>query len=285
MLEGLEGVGRVTTRKVLSNFDSIDAIRRYPREQVLNRLKGVPNAAKLVERLLDIDGIASETNETRKRVEAWTGRRIRIRTFLDADWPEALNTLPNPHRPNAVFSYGDQELIAAPVAAIIGKQDLGEHAFAASERLIRTLVDEGVRINTGLSTGFDVVALKLTSETETPSVVVASSGLARVEQKMRPFASQLAKAGGLMISSFPMDHGPFEHDHRESYLVQAAMGRAVVFIEPKSDSVEWAALEWALERGRAVFAISEDELPARVHIVSDAIDMEWVVAAVKHVGR
>ena len=123
--------------------------------------------------------------------------------------------------------------------------------------------------------------MKLSLEGGLAPLMVASCGLARIEARMRSHGSKTVKSGGLMISSLPMDHGPFEHDAREGYLVQTALAKAVVFVDPKPKSFEWTALEWALSSGMSVFAISEGALPERVHMIENEIDMEWVVAAIK----
>ena len=219
--------------------------------------------------------------EVNKRIAAWSQRKIVISTFLDEDWPTRLNDLPNPHRPNAIFSYGAVESLTKPSAAIVAGGALEEGPFEAAQRLVKHLVKRDVQLSVGISTGFDVVAIKLTLAAEQAPMIVASCGLARVETKMRPHASLVVKSGGLMTSSLPMDHGPFEHDVREAYLTQAALAKAVVFVDPIPESFEWTALEWALSTGMSVFAISERSLPDRVHVIKGEIDMEWVVAAVK----
>lgn len=283
LLEGMDGVGRVTTRKVIGHFDNLEDVAGFPREQALNQLKGVPNAAKLVDRLRDQDMLSELTANIDKQLSAWAERKIVISTFLDEGWPGRLNDLPNPHRPNAIFSYGAVGDLTRPSAAIIAPRALEERAFEAAQRLLKLLVSRDVWVSLGVSTGFDVVAIKLSLKSDLAPMIVAACGLARVEARMRPHASSVVKSGGLLLSSLPMDHGPFEHDAREGYLVQTALAKAVVFVEPEPESFEWTALEWALSTGMSVFAISERSLPDRVHVIEDAIDMEWVVAAIKHV--
>ncbi len=284
LLESMDGVGRVSTRKILQHFSRLEEVARFPREQALNQLKGVPSAAKLVDRLRDKGAMEASTADIEKRIFAWTQRKIVIGTFLDEGWPDRLNDLPNPHRPNAIFSYGAVEDLNRPSAAIIARGAIEEGPFEAAQKLVKLLVSRDVWVSVGITTGFDVVAIKLSLGGDLAPMIVASCGLARVEAGMRSHAGKVVKSGGLMTSSLPMDHGPFEHDAREGYLVQTALAKAAVFVDPMPESFEWAALEWALSSGMSVFAISERSLPERVHLIEDAIDMEWVVAAIKHVG-
>ena len=72
---------------------------------------------------------------------------------------------------------------------------------------------------------------------------------------MRPGATALTRAGGLLVSPFPMAHGPFDHDDRERALVQAALGRAVLAVAPPADSPEDRAAAWAAEAGRPLLVL------------------------------
>ena len=290
-LENLEGVGRVTVRRLLGQFSDVGEVGTLPREQVLNRLKGIPNAANLVDRLADDEGMKDAAAGILKRIEAWSARKIEIATWLDEEgWPGALDRLPNPHRPNVLYSYGSRESLSRPHAAIIAVGELEPGPFEEAQTLIRMLLGKGIGISVGTSTGFDVVGIKLSEAGGVPPVLVASCGLAKIEQAIRPHASAVVKSGGLMVSSLPMDQGPFDHDRREGSLVQAALATAVVFVDPKPGSFDWTALEWALEVNKPVFAIVDGgegvgaEIPDRVHVIRDEVDREWVMAAVKLIG-
>jgi predicted Rossmann fold nucleotide-binding protein DprA/Smf involved in DNA uptake len=279
----MEGVGRVTARKVLGQFGGIGEPSQLPREQVLNRLKGVPNAASLLDRLDDEASMEAIQASIARRLEAWSARKIRVLTFLDPGWPERLNELPNPHRPNALFVYGDPKSTGEPVVAIVAEGAIEAGPFEAAQDLIRMVVSKNTTIGLDGMTGFDVVGIKLSLDAGRPPHLITSYGLASTPPTMRPHASSVAKAGGIMVSSFPMDHGPFDHDKKEGALVQSALARAVVFVDPKPKSFLWPALEWALSVGMPVFSIGGEDLPDRVHRIETSIDMEWVIAAVEHV--
>jgi DNA processing protein len=282
-LEAMEGVGRVTARKVLDQFGSIGGLVGLPREQVLNRLKGVPNAASLLDRLNDGASMEAIQASVSRHLEAWGERKIQVVTFLDPGWPERLDDLPNPHRPNALFVYGDPKSMGEPVVAIVAEGAIEPGSFEVAQDLIRMVVSKNIRIGLDGLTGFDVVGIKLSLDGGIPPHLITSYGLAATPPSMRPHASSVTKAGGIMVSSFPMDHGPFDHDKKEGAVIQSALARAVVFVDPRPKSFLWPALEWALSAGMPVFAIAGDELPDRVHRIETSIDMEWVIAAVEHV--
>lgn len=281
LLEGLERVGRVSTRKVLHQFRTPVEAAALPREQALNRLKGVSGAADLLDRLGKEAEMEAALTAVRRRVEQLEKRGIRLIAFDDDDWPTGLNGLPNTHRPNILYAFGKFAQLRHPSIAIVGRPELDERAFEGAQVLLKTLAERQIATVTGITTGFDLVALKLMMAVKANPTVVASSGLGRIESKMRAIASRTVKAGGLMVSSMAMDHGPFEHDAKECALVQSALATAVVFVDPIPESHAWTALEWAAEAHMPVFAFSDAAMPDRVHVIRDTVDMEWVVAALQ----
>ncbi len=88
-------------------------------------------------------------------------------------------------------------------------------------------------------------------------VGVLGSGLATLTPSLRPAATALVRAGGLLLSPFPMTHGPFPHDDRERALVQVAMAQATLAAAPAADSHEARAAAWALEASRPVAVVGD----------------------------
>ena len=77
-----------------------------------------------------------------------------------------------------------------------------------------------------------------------------------------------------------MEQPPSDTRDEQRALVQAALAQAVVFVEPREETPEQRALEWAIQANRPVFGISTRTLP-EVHPVRDAVDFEWVVEAAR----
>ena len=114
--------------------------------------------------------------------------------------------------------------VLAPAALIVGAQ-----SGAVDLALQKVALDAGARV-----------------------VVVAEAGLANLRPSMRPGATAAVRAGGVLVSPFPMTHGPYDHDDRERALVQAALATAVCAVAPPPDSPEDRAAAWAAGAGRPV---------------------------------
>lgn len=278
----MDGVGRVTAGTLLRHFPGYAALRDYPREQILTRLKGLPGAAALVNRLLDPDAMQPLLDAAEAALRDLASRSVRVLAAYGPGWPPGLGDLPRGGRPALLYTYGNLDVTTAPRVALVARPPLSDAGFERAQALIRVLVGEGVGLVAGLSSGFDTVAHRL-SDGRVPAVHVASCGLGRIPNAMRPVASAAVRSGGLLLSSFPMDHGPFDHDEAERIGLQAALAPACVFVEPRPGTPERHAMEWALSAGRAVFALAgpEDALPERVHRLRDAVDDAWVVTAAR----
>ena len=269
----LGGVGRVTAHRVLAHFASPEALRATPREQVRLRLKGAPRAEATVAKLFGAD-LDEALDAARAQTRALAPKGVAVLASGDAGWPAGLDALPAADRPVCLWRYGHagalargaapevRETIApeaqetaapeAPALAVLGRAGLPPAAFEAAQRLARAHAAGGVV--TGAKDGFDLAVQKTAVGAGARVVAVAPCGLAKLAPSLRPGATAVVKAGGALVSPFPMGHGPFDHDEREAALVAAAVARALAASGggAGAGSPEAKALAWARGAGRPV---------------------------------
>lgn len=284
-LEGLDGVGRVTTSRLLEAFQTYDGLLRYPREQVLSRLKGTRHASHLVNRLLDESFMRERLAKAKEYEKSLATKRVALLTRFHSHWPQQLNQLEAKYAPVVLYAYGTTNALTQPLLSFFARPPLPDPCFDHAQALIRHVLPALILPMTNLASGFDVVTHKITSMTQPPrpSLGITHVGMAKLQPDMRPVVSALVRSGGTFVSPFSMTHGPFEHDDKERARVQAAMAHACVFVEPQEKSPEWVALEWALAHDRPVFAIASPtvDLPDAVHRLTDNVDFDWVIASAK----
>lgn len=277
----MEGVGRVTAHRLLKHFATYEDLLAYPREQVLVRVKGAPNAEHLVQRLFDRLGMERRFNAAEHDLEQLGRRSVTVTAPHDPLWPAGLNDLPPSERPVLLYSYGEREILSKPTLAFFARPPVPGPSYELAQDLAQHVLLAGAVPVTGASHGFDVVFHKLANAGPhpRPSALVAACGLRRLPTSMRPVASAAVKAGGIIVSSFPLGHGPYEHDDQERAIVQTALARASVFVDPGPDTPEWTALSRALETGRHVFGIGEagTSFPEGVKLIRTRSDFEPVL--------
>ncbi len=265
----LDGVGRVTVHRVLEHFATPEALRATPREQVLLRLKSAPRADAIVERLFGAE-LDEALGAARAQIAALAPKRVAVLASGDAEWPAGLDALPPSDRPVALWAYGHLDALESPALAILGRVGLAPEAFEAATRLAVQFAGGG--IVTGAKDGFDLAVQKPALGAGARVVAVAPMGLARLTPSLRPGATALVKAGGVLVSPFPMGHGPFEHDESQAALVQAAIARVAIGAAPLAGSPEAKALAWASGAGRPAFALHAG--PAGVPVLGSDADIQ-----------
>ena len=280
-LLALDGVGRATAHRLLAHFPTPEALHDAPREQILLRLRGLPRAADLVERLAT-GGLDAPLAKAQAEAAAFAERRMVLLTPGHPDWPTGLDRLTASERPVVLYAYGNTAVLNGPSADLLARAPIPAAPYEAAQTLARRLMDAGAAVVSALRPGFDVVMHKLAAGAGRPGIAVAPSGLGRVDGSVRPGATALVRAGGVMLSPFPMEHGPFEHDDRERALVQAALARAVAAFAPADGSAELRALKWAAGAKRPAFIDPGPEpgVPPTGSIVLDGpADLDVVIAA------
>ena len=280
-LLSLDGLGRVTAHRILDRFASPDALRATPREQILLRIKGAPNASALVDRLLgaELDDALADA-ETAVAQDA--SRGIATLASGDTAWPEGLDVLPAASRPVLLRAYGALSALDAPLLSVLAAPPLDAASFEGIERLVGAAAARGVAPVVGAEHGIDVALMKRSAGSGRAAIAVAGAGLAKVERSVRPAVTGLTRAGGLLVSPFAMTHGPFEHDLRERALVAAAIGRTVCAVAPVEGSPEDAAAGWAAEAGRPLVALSPGDAAwaERARIAETPLDAERLAEVV-----
>lgn len=277
----MEGVGRVTAGRVLDHFASYDALLGYPREQVLLRIKGAPKAEALIKRLFDEDAMRERLRRAEEAVRELGQKEVGLFAPHDAGWPAGLADLPRPRRPVLLYAFGrPAEVFQRPVVALLARPPVEADAFEQAQTLAARLAEEGCVPATGAANGFDAVMHKRAEGG--PSAFVAHCGLAAVPSALRPVIAKAVRAGGLLLSSFPLRHGPFDHDDTERALVLAALAGACVFAPPRPETPEARALDWALGAGRPVFGLGGgDAFPENVRRLGGAESFDAVLDAAR----
>lgn len=274
----LEGVGRVACGRLVSRFPDLETLRSTPREQIRLRLPGIPGADAIVSRLFDesFDHFLREAEETLVDLES---KQVEVLTIHHPHWPEGLDDLSFSERPVVLYAYGQTALLRKPTVAFLAKPPLEEDPYELAQKFIRTLMAWGITPICGLQTGFDTVTCKLAAANHSGAIAVISAGLSKAPTEMRPAAAAMTRTGGLLLSPFPMQHGPFPHDDGERARLMTSIAGATVFVGADDEGApECRALKWAIENHRPAFSlVCEDDVP----FISGESEFEGVISAVR----
>lgn len=251
-----------------------------PYEQAYIRLKGVANRENLIRKLKDRAFFEPELAAAYDRVSRLFNMQVELFSWDTPTWPVRLEMLEGSPKPNILYGYGNVALLNQPLIGLFGRPNLESHHFELAQDVVRFLLQENLVLMAGLQTGFDTVVHKICSTSGHPSVMWASSGLSRVNNNIRSQAMASVRQGGLMVSSFPMQHGPYEHDEFERAKLVAATANVCLFTQPEAHTPEYHALELAVQLKKPVFGIMQQQIQG-VHPLASVDDFPWIKAALK----
>ena len=278
----LEDVGRVTAARLLRHFEHVEAIRAFPREQLLHRISGVPRGEKIVQRLHEEDVVAEAAARAEERLGILEDKDVQILVQHRDHYPKRLYDLEQSDRPVHLFLYGSSGRLRDPLLGLFGSAPLPDAAFEAAQELgDRLRPTEAIPV-TGLQGGFDKVIQERTAGRDGghPSVILLGCGLGRLPRPLRPVATQALRSGSVLASPFPMQHGPFDHDQKERALLQAALSPVSFFAAPQPETPEWQALSWAGAHRRAfVWPDPGTELPEGAVSIEHRSELDRVLDA------
>ncbi len=271
-LQSMNGVGRVTASRLLHAFRTYEALAGYPREQVLLRIKRTPNANAIVAALFDRPSMQTLLCTASEEIASLRTKGIHVLSAFDDNWPVSLDSLPPASRPLLLYAYGQAEVLNSDFVSV----------YCGNSReadLVRALLDRILRRGYAALITDSAAAFPLPSRGGAMALVLPM-GLGKAPADIRPVMLEIVRRGGLLLSPFPMQHGPYRHDQREASLLMAALARACVLVRCASSLPALAAAEWAGGAGRTVCAIQTEAalLPRNTTMLETESDLDTVLS-------
>jgi DNA processing protein len=176
-------------------------------------------------------------------------------TAEDERYPRRLAAIELP--PPVLFIAGDP-LACAPerAVAVVGTRRPTDDGRRAAARLAGALAASGATVISGLAVGIDGSAHAGALHAEGVTVAVLGSGHARLYPTVhRDLAREIVRSGGAIVSELPPDAAPQPAGFPRRNRIISALADATVVVEAGERSGALVTASWALEQGRAVFAV------------------------------
>lgn len=190
---------------------------------------------------------------------AWlAGADHQLIAWDDADYPQALLTLPDP--PPVLFYLGRRELLNRPTLAIVGSRHATPQGVENARAFASALSGAGVTIVSGLALGIDAGAHRGALEGKGSTLACIGTGPDRVyPASHRDLAHTLASEGGLLTEFAPGTPPMRQNFPRRNRLI-SGLASGVLVVEATLSSGSLITARLAGEQGREVFAI-----PGSIH--------------------
>jgi DNA processing protein len=182
---------------------------------------------------------------------------IRIITFSDQDYPQALREIPA----SPIVLYCSGQLTPADNLAIgiVGSRRASFYGLNQAEIFAAGLSRQGVTIVSGMARGVDTYAHRGALKAKGRTLAVIGSGFSHIYPAENADLAQKISAGGAVISEFPMETKPLPGNFPRRNRLISGLSLGVLITEAAQNSGALITADFALEQGREVFV-----LPGRI---------------------
>ncbi len=179
-----------------------------------------------------------------------------IRELEKREWPAQLLEIPQP--PERLWIRGSLPPTGHKLLTVVGSRAMTRYGQEACEKLITGLAGYPISIVSGLALGTDTCAHKAALSAGLHTLVVPGSGLGDdvlYPRSNRPFAKEILKAGGGMISEYAPDEPSRVHFFPERNRIMVGLSDAVLIIEAGQKSGTLITARLASEYNRDLLCI------------------------------
>lgn len=236
---------RLTT--LLDRFSSLEEAVKHLTPDLLREL-GLKEETALftLNRLDEFDPTMYEA-ELKKR-------DLRLIAMDEDEYPPLLKQIPD--APVFLYVRGNLKILGDPCIALVGAREMSEYGRRVVSHLIPPLVAAGVVTVSGLAYGIDAEVARETLRIGGPTVAVLGHGLGMIYPKAHAkLADEIVKAGGLLLSEFPLDIQPDQYTFPARNRIIAGLSLGTVVVEAAEGSGSLITADLALDYNRDVFAV------------------------------
>lgn len=245
----IPGLGSVRIQALLEHFGSAELALAAP-VPVLVR---VPRLGEKLAR-----AIADWQHCTQVFAELECAERagVRVVTFLDEDYPDALRRMSDP--PIVLYALGEwRQEDALRAVSVVGTRVASPYGLSCARKFSHELADFGCTIISGLARGVDTAAHWGALDAGGRTIAVLGGGLSAIfPPENTELVARIIAGHGAVVSEFPMNMRPSRNTFPQRNRVVAAWSKATLVAEAsqRSGALHTAGLS-AEQYGNHVFAI------------------------------
>lgn len=241
----LPGVGPQKIKKWLTCFDNIASVFSATPTELVD--------AGIAEK--DIQSIRNPAWHAVESDLLWAeGSEHHLITLDDPRYPILLREIHDP--PIVLYVRGAPTALACRQIAIVGSRHASAMGLRHAHVFAEALVSVGYGVTSGLALGIDGAAHRGALQGRGVTIAVIGTGLKQTYPSAhRVLADEIVKAGGAIVSEFPLTMTPQAANFPRRNRVIAGLSLGVLVVEAVVKSGSLISARHALEQGREVFAI------------------------------
>lgn len=241
-----EGCTRPLLRKILKNDPLLEVIYTLSTNQISHTYKIPLKRANKFRTDLH--------NNNLKREIMSEIKQFKIITIIDESYPIILKTIHDP--PLVLYCLGDISLLKQiPALSVIGTRKPSKDAGSKTALIVQPLASKKWVIISGMASGIDSYAHKLTLLNNGKTIAVLGSGFNHIYPSENSDLFHSIKRNGLLISEYPPNASPKPYYFPERNRIISGLSFGTLVIEAMERSGTLITVEQALDQGREVYAL------------------------------
>ncbi|MDD5397129.1 MAG: DNA-processing protein DprA [Candidatus Moranbacteria bacterium] len=181
---------------------------------------------------------------------------IVVATINDPEYPSLLKQIPD--NPYLIYMKGDLSCLDLPMVAMVGSRKLTEYGNQVARGFAKELAASGICVVSGLAFGIDAMSHRGALEGGGKTIAVLGNSLDSVSIAPRSnfqLSEEILKAGGLLISEFPIRTNADKWTFPARNRLMAGMSSGTLVVEAAEKSGSLITANLALDYNREVFAV------------------------------
>jgi DNA processing protein len=212
-------------------------------------LGAVPGISRAAATAID----AATLDDGRRALDAAERLGARVLVPADADFPEALRTIPEP--PLVLFALGDFAVLGPPLVGIVGSRDPSPYGVSTCRAIAGTAARAGIGVVSGMARGLDAVAHEAALDAGGGTVGVLGNGIGVIYPAANRGLYARVAAEGLLLTEHPPGERPQTWNFPRRNRLVSGLARATIVVEAAESSGTLITVSAALEQGREVLAV------------------------------
>ncbi|MBI3753224.1 MAG: DNA-protecting protein DprA [Deltaproteobacteria bacterium] len=242
----VKGVGAITYKALIHELKEPAAVFEVS-EKRLEQIQGIgKNIASAIRSFNDWAWVEKEAALIKKH-------DVRFLTVKDADYPDALRSMPDP--PPYLYVKGHINKQDDYAVAVVGTRNPTQYGISAAEDISRALAGAGITIVSGMARGIDSVAHMGAIAGNGRTIAVLGSGIDIIYPPENKKLYEDIAANGAVVSEFPFGTKPVATNFPQRNRIISGLVKGVLVIEASEKSGSLITAQLALDYGRDVFAL------------------------------
>jgi DNA processing protein len=209
--------------------------------------------------IFDINTFQKYIEATKNEIEKCENQSIRIKNYLDNDYPESLKNIDD--CPIVIFIKGSEEILNKHERniAIIGTRKPSKNGKQLAFDSAKLLSKDDHSIVSGLALGCDTAAHQGCLDTDGLTIAVLAHGLDIISPSSNTrLAKQIIEKGGVLVSEYSIETPPQNFMYVQRNRIQSALSKVVILIESDIKGGSMKTMEFAKKQGKEIWIYRPD---------------------------